>query len=122
MLFGACTKLQALYETNDPEASVTAALATKVFMGALGCTPAYDQCVVGSIKESKPRLIIRSMMTVPLGLSGSRFPRFQNSILITLKLSRGHDEASRILLPPDENPGYGALEDVLPEKRGEKDS
>jgi hypothetical protein len=51
MLIEACKELRSLYRANDPKASVTDTLATKILMGALGCTPAYDQYVVKSIKK-----------------------------------------------------------------------
>jgi hypothetical protein len=51
-LIDTCTKLETLYKMNDPKASVTATLASKVLMGTLGCTPAYDKYVVESIKEA----------------------------------------------------------------------
>ena len=51
MLIEACNELWTLYRAKDPKASVTDTLATKILMGALGCTPAYDQYVVKSIKK-----------------------------------------------------------------------
>ena len=50
-LIEACNELWALYRANDPKASVTDTLATKILMGALGGTPAYDRYVVRPIKK-----------------------------------------------------------------------
>jgi hypothetical protein len=50
-LIEACNELWTLYRAKDSKASVTDTLATKILMGTLGCTPAYDQYVVKSIKK-----------------------------------------------------------------------
>jgi hypothetical protein len=86
---------------------VTDTLATKILMGALGFTPAYDRYVAKPIKKydlhdakmrcAKPYSFIRKSI-------GKISEIFQVIVLRRLKY-----KAARFLLPSRENYGYGPL-------------